>query len=251
MKVLALAVLLAASAAAHAEWSAHLQVEHFRWTEKVGSPDLTETGARFGVGLAYEQDAGQFLFRYRGTAYAGSPNQKGEDPVTGAPRQGKTDYGGIANEAQFVYRGDADGLNPLVGVGLDYWVRTLPFSRQEQTWRVGFVRAGIEAGTWRKTGWSSAIGIKYPFWNSINANFDEAGFTDNPALEPRGAVSAYGEVGYRFSRRWKIVGYYDSYRFGQSPSVTLTTRTVPAATTTTNQARSAMDALGVRLQYFF
>ena len=246
MRFLALA-LVAIAGVARAEWSAHLQVESFRWTEKVGPPDLTETGGRFGVGAGWQQAEGTgFRLRYRGTAYAGSVNQKSQDPATGQSRQGKTDYSGIVNELQAVYRAEGESLHPMAGIGVDYWKRTLPFTRREQDWSVVFARFGLEAGAWANAGWSAAAGIKFPLWTSINAHFVEAGFNSNPSLEPPGALRAFAEMGYRFGRRWKMSGYYDGYRFGQSPDVRIT-----PPPTTANQPRSALDTFGGRLHYFF
>jgi len=249
MRGLALAVLLAASAAAQAEWSANLQFEGVRWTEKTGAPDLVEKGSRFGVGWTWLQEEGaqRIFVRYRGAAYAGSANQKATDPATGLSRQGTSDYTGLVNEVQLIYRDDGHGsLNPMAGIGVDYWVRTLPSTRREQDWRVLFARFGLEVGAWRKRGVSLSAGIKFPVHTSINAHFVEAGFNENPPLEPPGSVSVYGEAGYRFSPRWKLSVHYDGYRFGQSPDVNLT-----SPTATANQPRTSIDSYGARLHYFF
>ena len=248
MRALVLAALVVASGAARAEWSASLQAEGFRLTEKSGPPDLTERGGRFGVGWSWLQEDGtRWSLRYRGAAYAGAVNQKSVDATTGQSRTGTTDYAGIVNEAQLIYRADGErGFHPMAGFGVDYWVRTLPFTRREQDWRVMFVRFGLEAGTWSKRGGSLAAGVKFPVWTSINAHFVEAGFNENPSIEPPGELSGFVEFGYRFSARWKWSAYYDAYRFGQSPDVALT-----SPTATANQPRTSIDAFGMRIHYFF
>src|SRR5438067_1221883 len=62
----------------------------------------------------------------------------------------------------------------------------------------------------------SGGGIKYPFWTRQDAHLTDIGFNANPHLEPKGTLSLYADVGYRFTRRWSVTGYYDSYRFDES-----------------------------------
>jgi hypothetical protein len=85
-----------------------------------------------------------------------------------------------------------------------------------------------------------------------DAHLRDAGFDQNPILRPGKDPSFYGQVGYRFSRRWSLLGYYDSYRFGRSNAVTATAnRSFPGATFSVFQPQSRMDLLGLRLQFTF
>lgn len=250
MRGLALAVLLAASASARAEWSANLQVERFHWNEQVPAPEVNETGARMGIGWQWQEERdAPILVRYRGGVYAGSVRYEGQTLFGGTPAQSTTDYAGIVNEIHLMYRAPgAGGLIFIGGLGLDYWERTLPFSSQREDWRVIFARVGIELGTLNKRGASMALGVKYPLSTEENAHLQDAGFDQNPSLEPGREASLYAELGYRFSQRWKVSGYYDSYRFAQSPVVTVT-----GGSSVFNvwQPRSSLDVVGMRLHYFF
>jgi hypothetical protein len=244
---LALTSLLAA-APAHAEWSVNAQVERFRWTEQVSGPEVVESGGRAGIGLSWTDDAQRgLIMRYRGTLYAGSVRYRGQLQFSGTPSQATTDYAGIRNELQGLYRAEADSVLGLVGgIGLDYWQRSLSFTSQREDWAVLYARAGIETGRWH--GLFAGAGVKFPLKTLEDAHFTDAGFDRNPELRPGRELSLYADLGYRMSRRWQLTAYYDSYRFAQSPVVMLTSGT---SAFTAWQPRSTMDVVGLRLDYFF
>ena len=239
---------LVAAAPVHAEWSVNAQIERFRWNEQVSAPEVNETGGRAGVGWTWQMDqAVGFRWRYRGELYAGSVKYKGQT-FTGTPAQGTADYAGIVNEVVGLYRASDAWVQLVAGVGFDYWQRTFPFTSQREDWSVWFARFGLESGTWAKRGPFAAVGAKYPLSVNENAHFIDAGFDQNPNLRPGRELSAYAEFGYRLSPRWKFTGYYDSYRFAQSPVVQLTSGTSAFIAW---QPRSALDVVGLRIDYFF
>ncbi len=249
IQVLALIGLLGA-APAYAEWSVNVQVERFRWKEEISPPpEVTETGGRAGFGWSWQMDGDVgFRARYRGTLYAGSIKYQGQT-FTGTPAQGTTDYAGIVNELQALYRRAPDAwLQVVAGVGFDYWQRTLPSTSQREDWAVWFTRVGVETGTWTKRGFFAGVGAKYPIYTNENAHFMDAGFDQNPELRPGRELSAYAELGYRLSPAWKFTGYYDSYRFAQSPNVHLTSG---SSAFIAWQPRSSMDVVGLRIDYYF
>ena len=67
-------------------------------------------------------------------------------------------------------------------------------------------------------------------------------------IRPGRELSGYAEVGYRLSPAWKLTGYYDSYRFAQSPNVQLTRG---GNAFIAWQPRSAQDVVGLRIDYYF
>ncbi|HET7366582.1 MAG TPA: hypothetical protein VFJ70_23660 [Burkholderiales bacterium] len=250
-RVQALALIgLLGTAPAYAEWSLNVQIERFKWNEELSPPpDVDEAGGRAGVGWSWQMDGDTGLrWRYRGGLYAGSVKYQGQTS-TGTPAQATSDYAGIVNELHALYRRAPDAwLQVVAGVGFDYWQRTLPFTSQREDWSVWFTRFGVETGTWTKRGFFAGAGAKYPIYATEDSHFMDAGFDQNPELRPGRELSAYAELGYRLSPSWKFTGYYDSYRFAQSPNVQLTRGGTGFIAW---QPRSAQDVVGLRIDYYF
>ena len=73
-------------------------------------------------------------------------------------------------------------------------------------------------------------------------------WTPPPTLTPGKDWSAYASLGYRINVHWSVVGYYDSYRFQQSASVTATAN---GNTFSIYQPKSSMDVFGLQVLYSF
>lgn len=259
MKALFRAALaaLAASAPAYAGWSITGDVERFRWAEDT-DPRVTETGPMFGIGARFSLDrpAGWQLV-WRGRLYVGSVDYDGAFLDTGAPASGTTEYTGLLNEAQAVYRlpGNAQGFELVSGLILDYWNRQLSRDQREEYW-IGALRLGLQADRRESTGWFGGGGLKYPFYTREDAHLADIGFSSNPRLEPKGEASLYADLGYRFSRNISLAAYYDSYRFRESdPTPRITNAFISGCTPPGGcrliQPTSKVDSLGLRLQYRF
>jgi hypothetical protein len=241
-------LLLLAAGGARAEWQANVQAERFRWAETT-QPGVTETGPRFGIGAGWTQDRPNALhFAWRGTLYGGSVTYSGaqlfppNDPVTGT-----TEYTGLINELQAIWPTPGGGAALQAGLGFDYWNRQLSDIQREEWW-VTFARLGVNLGGGGSRGFFAGGGIKYPIYVVEDAHLDDIGFDQNPRLHPKGEVSFYADLGYRFSRQWTLALYYDSYRFKQSPGETVTSGGVPF---TVFQPRSVVDTVGLRLHLHF
>ena len=250
------------SAAAHAGWYVNGDVEHFRWAEST-NPAVTETGPMFGIGGGYRvlRPAG-WQFGWRGRLYFGSLDYNGALLSTNEPATGTSDYSGITNEGQAIYRvpGSASGMEFVSGLVLDYWNRQLSSVQREQYW-IASLRLGLNFDQREAKGWYGGGGVKYPFWTRQDAHLSDIGFNANPELEPKGTLSVYADVGYRFTRRWSLTGYYDSYRFNASDP------TPPIINPSVNgcrgapldrpggcqlfQPQSKQDSFGLRLEYSF
>jgi hypothetical protein len=252
VRSVALASLILWAAGANAGWSVSLDAEHFRWQEAT-SPTVTETGPRVGFSWEYEQlrPAG-LQFAYRGQFRHGTVDYSGSFLFTGGAASARTEYTGLVNEAQGIYRfpGSPFGLELVGGLGWDYWQRNI-LPDQKEDYSVLFLRLGVNFDPRSAQGWFGGGGLKFPFFVSENAHLNELGFNQNPTLEPTGETSLYAQVGYRFSRQWSLIGYYDSYRFGESKSVPATSPSFPGTTFLIFQPASTIDTLGVRLRFSF
>ena len=247
-RALALFVLLAAaSAPAWAQWSVEGKIERFRWAEST-QPGVTETGPRFGLGLGYTQNkTGGWMFAYRGEFYGGDVHYSGATLFGGTPVEGTTTYSGLLNELQGIYRSSGGGAQLVTGLGLDYWNRQLT-SDQHEEWYVYYVRLGAEFGGRLSHGLFAGAGIKYPVYIYEDAHLDAIGFDSNPKLHPGRSPSFYADLGYRLGRRWTVLGYYDSYRFAESPQVRTSAGGFNFAVF---QPKSQVDTFGLRLQFHF
>ncbi|HEX7052446.1 MAG TPA: hypothetical protein VF211_00750 [Burkholderiales bacterium] len=248
-KALAGALLAGAALAspARAEWSVYGELERFRWEEDV-SPRVLETGPMLGVGLRWRQDAPAALrFGYEARLYGGAVDYDGASLFGGTPLTGTTDYGGLRQELQALFRPGAGGLELLAGVGLDYWNRQLGADQHEE-YRLAYVRLGVAFDRGGAAGWFAAGGVKHPFWTDENAHFPAIGFAPNPHLTPQGRPSLYGELGYRLGRSWSLAGYYEGYRFEESDPVLVTDG---ASDFAFFQPASTLDSFGLRLRYAF
>jgi hypothetical protein len=246
----AAAALAAWVPAANAGWSASLDFEHFRW-EEATSPTVSETGPRFGLTLEYEQlrPAG-WQFAYRGQFRNGTVDYNGSFLFTGGPATARTEYMGLVNEAQGIYRFAASPMELVSGIAWDYWERNI-LPDQKEHYSVFFLRLGMNFDPRSPRGWFAGGGVKLPFYVAEDAHLDEIGFQPNTRLEPKGEPSVYAQVGYRFSRQWSLIGYYDSYRFRESKPVTATRPDTPGTTFLVFQPASSVDTLGARLRFSF
>ena len=204
------------------------------------------------MGIAYTQnrDAGA-LFAYRGKLWGGTVNYDGGTLFGGTPVKSTTNYTGLSNELQVRWRkpGNSGGnLDGVLGVGLDVWRRSLS-SVQKEDYAIGYLRLGLESGTDDSRKWSVSLGFKYPIWTYENAHFDQIGFDSNPILHPGKEISPFGSLGYRFTPKLQIVGYYDGFRFGRSAAVQANEVATGLGPTTLVQPASTMSVFGIRVEY--
>jgi hypothetical protein len=157
----------------------------------------------------------------------------------------------VVNEGQGIYRlAHPLGVEFVGGLGLDYWERNI-LPDQKEDYSVLFLRLGVNFDPRLAQGWFAGGGVKWPFYVWENAHLNELDFNQNPPLNPRGQPSFYAQAGYRFTRQWSLIGYYDSYRFGESKAVPATHRDFPGTTFLIFQPASNIDTLGLRVRYSF
>jgi hypothetical protein len=243
---------LLTGAPAQAQFAVSAGVEYFAWTEDTSPFQVQETGPMFALGLEWTQRKEHGLLgAYRGRFYVGDVDYSGAllfDPTI--PVKGTTSYLGMSNEGQLRYRLPKERsywLDLVGAIGLDVWERKFTTGQQED-YRVGFLRLGVEIGCGAETGVVAGLGLKYPFWIEEDANLIDEGYDQNPTLEPGGEPSLYGQIGWRFRRNLAVVAYLDGFRFSESSPVTVTQG---ANTFQFYQPQSTMLVLGVKLQYLF
>ena len=251
MRLVAGAALLLSSAAAHAAWSVSADLEAFQWKED-GIPSVTETGPRWGAswGYLHERDSG-WQWAYRGQFRRGTLDYEGAFLFSGQPTTARTRYTGLLNEFQGIYRfPNSHGVELLGGVGFDYWERKI-LPDQKEDYAVVFARLGINIDPRASQGFFGGAGLKLPLYVAENAHLDELGFDQNEILHPKGELSGYAQLGYRFQHRWSLIGYYEGYRFGESNPVSTTSAAFPGTQFVIFQPASKVDSFGVKLQYEF
>lgn len=165
--------------------------------------------------------------------------------------------GGWSAEMDFTRRflkdetaADYWGLN--FAVGYDNWrsrsadgAGTLGY---DQHYGVGFGRLGAVLHSARY-GLSLQGGVKLPFYASEYVDMSSSGANDL-SLTPRADYSLYASVDYRVTERWKLGGYFDSYRFKPSDIIPLTVGGVPAGAES-YQSKGQQGRIGIYLDYRF
>jgi len=262
-RILLLVLLIFATPVALAAWNLGGGLESYQWQEypqgSTGTPK--ESGPRAAFFANWTQEGIGPLFAWHAKVYGGTVNYDTfamcNCASNGAPVSTQTEYRGVANEGQFFYRDDLGDykLDYIGGLGLDTWRRRILNygGDQIEDYSIFFARAGVRLGKARtEAGFHGEFGLKYPVSTNEDAHLYSAGYTTNPSLSPKGAISGYAEFGYRINTRFDVVGYYDSWRFAQSANVIANKPTDPPGSYwLIYQPKSNMDALGAKLLISF
>jgi hypothetical protein len=226
-------------------------IEMLNWDEDT-SPAVSESGLMLAFRVAYTQQADSgFLLGYRGKIWTGTAEYTGSTLFGNAPITGTTGYFGFGNEVQARFRSHLKKnyrRDFLASLGLDLWTRELS-SIQSEDYTVVYARAGFEIDSVSPQTWLFALGLKYPLWVREDAHLTDIGFNRNPELNPGGKVSLYGQVGYRFNRKWNVVGYVDSYRFTESQKEPVNEIANGIGPVLVFQPASDMLIIGIRLEW--
>jgi hypothetical protein len=199
-------------------------IEHFAWQEynDNGGKLLKETGSREFVSLAMENQVDErWIYALRGRLYSGQADCSGVT-LSGAACSGSSvDYDGVEGSVDFTGRflnaaGRLSDWGLRFAIGGESWRRhLLGASGYTQSYEVTFGRLGLTYTP--AQGWFGEAGTKYPF-----SARNKVELRDGVTLTPQGAFSLYATLGYNFSQRWSIRGYYDGYRFKASDPEALT-----------------------------
>jgi hypothetical protein len=246
-----IAMLVFLPGVARAQLTLAAGVEIFNWEENT-SPAVSEDGLFLTLGVGYTQQVESgFLLAYRGKLWTGTADYTGATLFTNVPITGNTAYLGLTNEVQARYRKQLKNnyrRDLLAGIGLDIWQRELS-SVQQEDFEIIYVRAGFDIDSVAPGSWLIGFGLKYPVWVREDAHLTDIGFDSNPELNPGGEISAYGQVGYRFNRKWNIVGYVDGYRLTRSNAEPVNEVARGFGPVTVFQPQSDMLVIGIRLEW--
>ena len=250
------AALLALSHGANAASSIGIGAEDYHWQETIDGSSISpeESGLRYSIHAKWAQDRDHgLLFGYRGKLYAGRVHYDTFTQQTYTPVATTTEYSGATHEGQLSYRSSAADfkLDYVAGLGLDTWQRNIDNNgyNQIEDFLIIYLRGGLNLERpAQATGWHGGGGVKYPIFTWEDAHLDRLGYTSNPTLSPGKDISLYAELGYRINQHWDISGYYDSWRFKRSATVTASRGGMLYGI---YQPASSMDAYGLRVMYSF
>jgi hypothetical protein len=105
------------------------------------------------------------------------------------------------------------------GATLDFWDRHLNGGGhgEDEYWFPITLKGGVDL-TPRMLGWVGSAGLKVPVFTYEKSHAERYG-EGTVSLYPQAMVSAYGELGYQFTRHFSARAFFDSYWFRQSPTV--------------------------------
>ncbi len=228
-------------------WSAG--AEYFLWHEYIGScpQALEERGPR--VFLRYDdanQDNPDWELDWQGEVYGGLVVYDGFNQVC-SPLLGTTGFFGASGEADAIRWLSAQSGWPRfglgAGLGIDTWRRTLMVSGgYSEDYAIGSARLGLTAK--RGEHWSAWAGIKQPFATYEVAHIAATGFSSDASLQPKGVLSYFAKLKYRFSAKANLAFYYDSYRFNPSDAVTIASCPPSSTSCLVHQPESHQDTFG-------
>jgi hypothetical protein len=237
--------------ATQAHWSAGAELFSWREFPTNCSQTLQEIGPR--AFIRYDdrkQDSSDWDLSWHGTVYGGVVAYDGFTQ-TCTPLTAGSSYFGTRGEAaaiRWLAAPAAGSAWPRFGIdtalGADVWRRTIITSGgYSEDYAIGYARLGLAAQ--RSRNWIVRVGIKDPFATQEIAHLAANGFSSDPLLHPKGTISYFADLQYRFSPAAQLTFYYDSYRFDASDMVTVNSCPPSGSPCSVNQPRSWQDTFGV------
>jgi hypothetical protein len=247
-----------------AEVGMSLGVEYFSLGEHLQDQgDLVdEAGPRYMMGVHWHQDRHEgWIGRYEGELYTGNVDYDGQTQL-GEPFQATTQYLGTSHEGSLARAWALQNHHRIEvrgSLGLEWFRRSIVNGGggdQKEDFQILFTRLGLGYSAPPLHGFSVDGGIKYPVRVQENAHLESLGLASNPTLRPKGRMSLYASMEYRFYRELRLRLYYDSYRFDTSDAVTALAETTIGTCTAGSlcsiiQPETRIDRLGIALRTAF
>jgi hypothetical protein len=218
MAVLAALLVLTGANAFAGESAFYLKTGWFTWDETVnGSSFVREEGVMYAAGVTRKDDLGAVNVSELLEVWGGNPDYHGHTLASLAEVNSDTDYLGTREEVALAMNfpaGGAVSLEPSVGIGHKFWVRT----RSSEDWNTFYARPGLRgdfmSGDWR---FFVKAGALVPFYTRTHVSLTGAGFSD-VVTEPETRVSAFAEGGVR-AGAFTVGVEYEGMKFGESKKV--------------------------------
>jgi hypothetical protein len=238
---------LCAVSTAHAQFEAGIGLGYYDWHEQTSPVEVKESGPLLTGTLAWTQGGdGPAHLAYRGWGGVGVGNYRGSvQSAPSVPVEANTVFGATTQEGQVRWQLPSS-IELISSLAFDFRHRQISASQQED-YALFSVILGAESRDPAGRGWSGGGGVRLPLWIREDAHFDQVGFATNPTLEPGKEVTARGNLRYRFSPHLSCVGSLDSFRLGQSQTVTLALRR--GTRTTAYQPATTLLMPGIGVQY--
>ena len=222
LKALAVIMTFCACSGAHkaraGELSVYFKSGWFTWDEKVnGSSFVKETGAMEGAGLTRTDVLSGLSFAESAEVWGGNLDYDGHD-LTGATEiDSDTSYLGTKEELTVGFKlqaGNALSLEPFVGGGHRFWVRTL----SSEDWNIIYATAGL-TGEVTMGGCTLYLkgGALMPIYARSHVSLANAGLSD-VVTEPKFELSGFAEGGIKRGA-FAISIEFERLNFGQSDKV--------------------------------
>lgn len=250
-------------------------VEHFHLEEISGAGKrfLEESGPRYVLSGRFGNEThpnAVRLYHLEAAAYTGTVDYNGQtqsvDPAkSNIALNSETEYQGGRLEAMLGYRFRPplfpQGLDTLVGVGLDNWRRHVkggldatdtPVSGIEENYRVYYSRfaLGIHGPDSSAVRLHLQAGLTLPLTISEDVKLKQLGFDHDTTVSPGNAVSGFVALNLESRPAWLksdsllLTLYYDGYRFKRSDSETVTRSGTPYQV---SQPKTEIDIFGLQV----
>lgn len=230
---------------ASAQLTLGLGARYFRWSEQTAPVSVHENGPLLAGSLSLVAPrTGTVAFGYHGEGGIGIADYHGSFlAAPGIAAHSTTVFGTMAHEAQMRLR-SSQGLEGVVAIGAIWWHRQLSASEQEDYQTIAL---SVSAERARARGLNGGAGFRFPLSVREDAHFEHLGYDTDPTLKPRGTVSFFGRLRYRFAPHLAAAASFERFRLEKSKPVTLTVRGQPAATA--SQPQTSLWTLGLGLEY--
>lgn len=249
--VFATMLLLCASSSFAGDWEGYTKAGFMTWGERGTEGRTTETGPTQEIGIKHVANYEGAELTQSAGAWTSQLYYDGYKLDTGKPNQTVSGDVGLKLNLGYavpVQLTDDISLATLAGIDGNAFFRIVP----GELWLTAAVRTGLALSY--KTATLKA-GILYPFYAQNTAYLQSVGINQSVTAHPKGEISPFVEMFAKFSDRWTVGVYFESWRFSASESVPYTFSGSTASMLSKSNSMYQPDTLvtfsGMNLTYNF